>query len=926
MIKIENLSKNYGKRAIFSNFSYSFPRTGLIAIVGESGSGKSTLLNMIAGLDFQYNGTIRILNENISKFDANKLADFRLKNIGYVFQNFRLFNLDTVNNNISMPLDALFKTKKRVRKQRIDDILKLVGLNSYNQRSVSKLSGGEKQRVAIARALINNPKILLCDEPTGALDEKNGQDIFRLLEKISQSTLVVVATHDVESITKIADQIIYIKEKVEISVNKKEKSDEKPLLIGVHNEKKTPLLSQRFKLSHSFNKIKAKKYRSIILNMMLSLSLTGIGLSLIITNSVSNKINDAFTSIMNGNHVVVTTKNENGNLFSSAYSAPYDKVFKVYQKYQYQIEDIGVNYLVNFEDYFKDGNDFYIESNTKKISFPSYSIRNINDYKWLEGDGDFYYPYSTDVIDDDQVVLGLTYEDMVSLCYSLQIKRNFTSLGHYIYENDLFLSFSLRNEFWQYDDEQIFKVVSVKETQYPTIYHSNHLWNEIVFEEMMRMPSDDDSEHEFPWEMQKIYYLKTKGDCKNFLETSFYDEELYDYVFERTNSDYNPTLCKPYQSCSENRIYVYLADKYSLNIGELKRAEVPDNFYITTDYGYASYASDLFSGFSKNVFVSFDDELISKAIDSDTQLNNETNIELDLPDGVVQGNFLNGIGNGLRFSTILDKLIYGRKAENLNEIVISKGLGKTLDKETLGLGKYLEFAGEIKEYYDKNGNLNKEYNRTKLVVVGIVDEDKNYLYHQSNWTVSFFRDKLGVSSFNLMPRSIVFEFTNKADAERCFLSLKTNLNNCKIINPLDDLKVNIDSTLDYANTILISFSILAILISILSLSTVLMLNIIESKGEIELLKFVGIRKKEIYSIFTNQAVMQGLISFFVSAVELIFVDQFLSYMLGDFLNIGFRFSLNFAPIFVVFLVAVLLPFFISKVMLALMNLKKKSKI
>ncbi len=923
MIKAEKLSKNYGKRRIFSNFSFTFPDKGLVAIVGESGSGKSTLLNMISGLDFDYTGNLKIDNKNLSELTEDELCDFRLKNIGYVFQNFSLLNLDTVENNILLPLDAFSKADKKLKKQRVEDALTTVNISKLKKMHVNKLSGGEKQRVAIARAIINNPKIILCDEPTGALDEKNGNEVFELLKTISAETLVIIATHDLEAITKIADVLLKIEnEKITISKLENKAIGNKPLLISVGDERKKTRISDKFKFLHSLNKIRAKKYRSIIVNLMLSLSLTGVGLSVIITDSVSTKVNDAFKTIMNGNQIVLSMKNDNENTFTSSYSAPFDKVYQVYNKYQYQIDGIGVNYLVNYEDFFKNRNEFFVDLGTRTFDLNCYSARTINDFKWLEDDGDFYYPSPVESIDDDQVVLGLTYEDMVQLCFQLQIKRNFTSLGHYIYEHGLFITFAVQNDYWQYDDEQIFEVVAVKETKSPTFFHTNDLWNEIVFEEMMRLPSDDDEDHEFPWEMFRIYYLKTKENPSVFLNASFYDEELYDFVFERTNFNYNPVICKANEVCEENRVYVYYADKYAINPGVIKNVPNVKNFYFTSDFGYASYASNLFSGFAKNVFVSLDEDLISQAIDADTQLNNEINLQIDLPKGVVQGNYLNAVSGGLRFSTKIDKLLYGRKPENNNEIVISKGLGKLLDEKSFGLGKYMEIAAETQEFLDQDGKVNKEYNTTKIVIVGVTDEEKNYLYQNQDWTISFFRDKLGVSSFYLMPRAIVFEFDNEKEANTAYRNMQNTLVNYKVINPLDELKVNIESTLDYANTILISFSILATIISILLLGTVLMLNITESKDEIELFRHLGFKRSDINSTFTNQAILQGLIAFVVSSIELIVVDFVISFILGDYLNIGFQFSLNTKPILLVFLMALILPYLISKIMLFYLTRRK----
>ena len=658
---------------------------------------------------------------------------------------------------------------------------------------------------------------------------------------------------------------------------------------------------------------------------MLSLALTGIGLSLIITNSVSKKVEDAFKAILNGNHLVISSKNENENTFSTIYSTPYKKTIEIYGKYQYLLDGIGVNYLVNFEDFFKDNNEFYVDSKNKRIPIESLSARNINDFKWIDPyDAKIYYPFDYELLDDDQVILGISYEDMVNLCFKLQIQRSYSSLGHYIYENGLNLSLNVRNDYWQYDDEQLLAIMAVCESSKTCIYHTNQLWNEIVFEEMMRIPSDDDDIHEFPWEMYKIIYFKTKEDPSIFLNSTLYDEYLFDFVFERTNYQYNPAICDSSEVCKENRLYVYSVDKKGINgsvIDEFLSRKNFKNFYFTSDYGYASYASNLFAGFSRNVFVSLEENLIDQATDADVQLKDQSGVAINLPDGVVQGNYLLSMNNGLRFSTNMEKLISGRKPVNNNEIVISKGLAEQLSKNSDCLGKYMEISGEIEEHYLSETEIEKTYNRAKVLIVGIVDESKNYVYHDQNWTISFFRDKLGVSSFYLIPRSIVLEFETQDEAKEALKILESSIVGYKITNPIEELKTNINTTLEYANTILKVFSILAAVISILLLGTTMMLNIIESENDIKLLTFLGIKRSNINSCFVTQSVIQGLISFFVSSLELIIIDLLMDYMLSDQLGIEFKFSLNGKPVLIIFLIAVFVPIIVSRILLFLLNLK-----
>lgn len=931
MIEIKSFSKRFGSRIIFDNLSFSFPKKGVVAIVGESGSGKTTLLNAIAGLDFDYSGEITIDSTNLKELSDDSLRDYRIHHIGYVFQNFNLLNLDSVETNILVPFESVSNAFKKIKDRKISELTKLLDISKLKKQPVNKLSGGEKQRVAIARAMINSPKVILCDEPTGALDEKNSQQIYDILKKISGKSLIIIASHDYDGVSKIADQIIEVKDgNVNIKNSKKNREVEEVNYLENKRVVNKATLNLSFKIKHAFQKMKAKKYRSLITHAMLSLSLTGIGLSIILSSSVSNRIKDAFSSLINGNHIVMSLKQDSQNTFSNAYSAPIDKVNEIYEKYSYYIEGVGATYLVNFEDFFKDGNDIYVSSTAYKFDLPSLSTRSINDFRWLTGNDEMVmYPYNVASLSNDQVVLGLTYQEMTNLCFKLQIQRNFLSLGHYIHDNKMFITLEVANSDWQYDDEQIFEVKAITESNKSIFYHTNSLWNEEIFEAMMRLPSDDDDIHYFPWEMFKLYYFKTIDDPSEFLNSIFYDEEYSDYVFERTNNSYHPTLCSPNEICNERRVLIYLADKCSINPAHLKYISELDNdiknYYYTSDFGYASYASNLLSGFSKNVFVSFDESKIASSIDADNEIK-DSNIQIDLPDGVVEGNFLNGISGGLRFSSRFNKLIEGRTPNNLNEIVISKGLAKSLDEKGQGLGKYLYIAGEINEYMSSDDYLEKEYQTSKVVVVGIVDEDQNYLYHNSLWTIDFFRDKLGVSSFYLIPKAAVIELEQDVDASQIIIRFNKMFHEYNFSSPVNELSKSVKSTLNYANAILIGFSILSILISMLLLGTVVLLNILESKDEIRLLSIIGIKQKDINSLFVYQSLLQGLISFLFSAIELVVVDYVITKALGETMHTTLMYSFNFLPILVVFIVAIVLPYVTSLIIINILTKKKMKNI
>ena len=930
MIKITDLTKKYNDRIIIDSLNIDFPNKGLITLFGASGSGKTTLLNVIGGMDKNVEGVVSIDGKDILKFDEKAIREYRLNNIGYVFQNFNLFNLETVYENVKMPLDSLAILHDEIKRRRVNDILQLLGIYKQRHQNVNKLSGGEKQRVAIARAIINAPKIILCDEPTGALDEKNSHQIYEILRRISKSILVIVASHD-EAIKQYADKVLTLVDGKIVSQSENQVEDKQNFssLIASNFKRKKSSLSLLFKCRHSYRKMKTKKFRSMIINGVLSMALTGIGTSLIISSSISSKIQNAFASLTNGNQIIMNLKHENQNTISGAYSAPLDSAQRMYESYLDEIEGIGASYLVNFEDFFKDKNDFYLTATAYKISIPSLSTRNINDFKWINSEyKNLTYPYVPTTLQDDEVILGLNYAEMVNMCYQLQIQRNYTSLGEYIRTHDFTITLEVANNYWQYEDEQVFTVKAITEANKSCFYHYNLRWNEEVFERMMLLPSIDDSTDQYyPWEMYKIYYFKTYADPSSFITKSFYDKSLYDFVFERTNYSYNPGLCKINEVCKEKRAYIYYVDKSAVDAEAIHQVTTIEkeltNYFYVSDYGYASYASGMLSGFAKNVFVSLYPSKIDEAIDADIVLEGNSNLSIELPEFVVGGNYLSNLNGGLRFSTRAESFLEGRFPLHNGEIAISKGLADQLGYDPFG--KELFIAGITSEKMKNDGKIEKDYRTSKAVVVGIVDEDNPYLYHNGDWSVSFFRDSLGISMFSLIPKAVIFELDGKADSEKICTRLNKIFKNYDFTSPSLEISKSISSTLKYANVMLYSFSVLAGIISVLLLATIVMLNILESREELELYRYIGIKENDAQSTFIVQSLLHGLIAFLMSSIEIVVVDVIITKMLGNTFGHSLKYTFNPLPLVITFAISIVISFITSFVMVKLLSRPKKAR-
>nr|MCR4581800.1 ABC transporter ATP-binding protein [Bacilli bacterium] len=263
MLKLKHVCKKYNKEYILNDINLTLPSKGLVSILGSSGSGKTTLLNIIGGIDKPTSGTISLNNKNINELNNKELDWYHDKYVSFVFQQYNLINYLTVKDNLRLVNNNYELT--------------LFKLNIYDlkNKKVSELSGGEKQRVALARCLLKNPKLLLCDEPTGALDSTNSIFILDTLKEISKERLVIVITHNEELANTYSDHIIRIKDgKIDNNIIVKERIQN----INVEKVKHKNIF--KVIVNHVANKWK----RNLLISLSFAIGLISLGLVLSITN------------------------------------------------------------------------------------------------------------------------------------------------------------------------------------------------------------------------------------------------------------------------------------------------------------------------------------------------------------------------------------------------------------------------------------------------------------------------------------------------------------------------------------------------------------------------------------------------------------------------------------------------------------------
>ena len=223
IVELKNLSKIYntGEKEFkaLDNIDLSIGKGEFVVILGPSGAGKSTLLNLIGGMDTPTNGSIKIDGEEISKYNENELSEYRAENIGFIFQFYNILPTLTVLENVELIKDVVKNGNDS------KEAIKAVGLEEHMNKFPNQLSGGEQQRVSIARAIAKNPKLLLCDEPTGALDSKTGVEVLKLLKKQCDGNngenTVIIVTHN-SLFAEIADTVVRVKNGKIESVTKNE--------------------------------------------------------------------------------------------------------------------------------------------------------------------------------------------------------------------------------------------------------------------------------------------------------------------------------------------------------------------------------------------------------------------------------------------------------------------------------------------------------------------------------------------------------------------------------------------------------------------------------------------------------------------------------------------------------------------------------
>lgn len=397
MLQLKNIVKDYGegdsKVQALKGVSINFRANEFVSILGHSGCGKTTLLNIVGGLDQYTDGDLIIKGKTTKKYKDKDWDTYRNHSVGFVFQSYNLIMHQTVLQNVELAL-TLSGVSKSERRRRAKEVLEKVGLGSQIHKKPNQMSGGQMQRVAIARALINDPEILLADEPTGALDTETSVQIMDLLKEIAKDRLVIMVTHNPELAEQYSTRIVKLLDG-EITDDSMPYSDEEAAKETYEELSKKDLKHKRMSyftaLNLSFNNLLTKKGRTLLTAFAGSIGIIGIALILSLSDGFRNYIKSVEEDTLSTYPLEITDESIDmsammgimlGTEMKSEEEHDMDKVYSnnfVGNYMKNMLGEVKVNDMVSFKDYIEEGDGQKMKDYTSDIMY-TYGIT-INAYK-----------------------------------------------------------------------------------------------------------------------------------------------------------------------------------------------------------------------------------------------------------------------------------------------------------------------------------------------------------------------------------------------------------------------------------------------------------------------------------------------------------------------------------------------------------------
>lgn len=816
MLSLKNIVKDYktGDETVnaLKGISVDFRESEFVSILGQSGCGKTTMLNIIGGLDRYTSGDLIINGKSTKQFKDKDWDTYRNHSIGFVFQSYNLIPHQTVLANVELAL-TLSGVSKTERKQRAVQALEKVGLGNQLNKKPNQMSGGQMQRVAIARALVNNPDILLADEPTGALDSETSIAIMELLKEISKDKLIIMVTHNPELAQKYSSRIIrlldgnivsdtnpYTPESAETAEIKKDNKKKKNMSFGTA-------------LNLSLNNLMTKKARTFLTSFAGSIGIIGIALILSLSNGVQEYINKVEEETLASYPLQIDqTTGDMSEIFESMGSGggdsePTHEMDKIYTKnvmsgmMNTMMNGSKENNLTAFKEYIE--NDKELEPYTNDIQYKYSTVMNI--YKEDTSDGLVKVNPSTVMQDMGFTFGGNSYMDpsntMISSNYDVWTQ---------IPDNEKMF------------DTQYEVIAGRKPEKYDEVVVMVDENNEIMDYTLYSLGVLDTSE------LTDMIQAKMEGkNLKKISHKPYSYDDILNLKFKLlTNTDYfKKNDDGTWKDMSDNDAYVItrLADATELKVVGIVRTN--EDAMAKMGPGSVGYRSDLM------------EYLINKVNESDIVKEQKDNKNID-------------VFTGLKFSK-------GSKNHEVENVDVPENLTfeditayiATLDEKT---------AGEINSYIEmmkKNGMSEEE------ITAAFAEQMKP----SSDNTYDGNLLKMGCASIDTPSSILIYPKDFEAKEEICSLIDKYNKNASKedqltYTDYIGLLMSSVTTIINAISYILIAFVGISLIVSSIMIGIITYISVLERTKEIGILRAIGASKKDISRVFNAETFIIGLVS------------------------------------------------------------------
>lgn len=851
MIEIKNLTKIYNKGQknqvlALDNISYSFPSNGLFCLLGQSGCGKSTLLNILGGLDSSYDGKVEVDGIDLSKLNEVELNNYRNQFIGFVFQdNYLIQQLNVIDNiTLGMQLNSL---SKKENEEKALNILKKLDVEDLAYKKVNELSGGQAQRIAIARALLNDQKILLADEPTGALDSKNSQIIMDLLKEISINKLVILVTHNEELAKKYASQIINMKDGKIID------TEEDLTNHNSHsNLKKVKNLRFSFKLSLSLKNFLNKKTKSILTAISNSFGLIGLGFFLALNTGFKEYSTDLSYKAASSLPVVIssyTTKLNNANFSDYNASIEYPSTEEIYpsvnvnNQYSYKLNNFTSEYFT------------FLNSLKDKGDISSYTINYGNSYSF-----NLMSEFPASLNSETQSNISLVNTSIsTTFNYYSSISNLPSNIFHVLYGNvsdyDVIAGNLPKN------DNELVLVTDKYNAVSFNVLKNLGFYNQNDVEDQVKDPTLASKVKPISFKdvLNKEYKIFTNDEAYSYKESNSFPSKEENDIYNIEQKIFTSNL-------NEN---LYKSDDvgYKLKIVGIIRPKSTSTYNsLSPSLCYLPSLNERFINQNKNSNITnaIKDSLVlkhSSTSDAKTKIDEFFNKLQSLFPNFSQINVNNLpiddinklLDEYFYVSTNTDKGYYFTSLANARNNAIRLGADLISD-ELINLDNSSDF--EIRNYLFKIYNLLKS-NSASNVLKGynMIFSLSSYLNaYSSIQNIILFPKDLKTRS-NLL---IELDNYNTSKSEKDKIEFRT-LNDTLILE-------DVGNVISLASLILLIFACICLVVSCSMTFIFTMNNVLERNKEIALYRTLGIKKFDIISIFEYESLLLGLLSGIVSSI------------------------------------------------------------